>query len=134
MIRPVLIAIGLLFFFSCGNRPGKQVYLAPEEKMTVIEVLDRTVQRDHPKFQFNVKENKAFGFAGCNTFSAPYTLSGNTIKFNYPIATEMWCEGKMDNEKDFFSALASARSFSVKDRIFMLYDDENNILLKATYE
>jgi putative lipoprotein len=56
---------------------------------------------------------RATGSAGCNSFSAPYTLSEERIEFGPVASTEMACEAAaMEQERSFLSILAAARSYS----------------------
>jgi heat shock protein HslJ len=57
------------------------------------------------------------GNAGCNTYSAAYTVNGNTIAIGLPGTTNLFCaapEGVMDQEAAFLAALQSAATFRIR--------------------
>ncbi len=59
------------------------------------------------------------GFAGCNTFSGLYTVSGETIKFGPLISTKMFCPA-MAIEDNLFRALGQTDNFlTVEDQLFL---------------
>jgi heat shock protein HslJ len=56
------------------------------------------------------------GRAGCNTYFATYSASGNALTVGQPGATSMMCEtpeGVMQQEQQFLKALQSAASFQI---------------------
>ena len=56
------------------------------------------------------------GRAGCNTYSAGYRASGNSLSVDPPIATLMMCEtpaGVMQQEQQYLAALQSAGTFQI---------------------
>ena len=56
------------------------------------------------------------GKAGCNTYFATYSASGNALTVGQPGATSMMCEtpeGVMQQEQQFLKALQSAASFQI---------------------
>jgi heat shock protein HslJ len=53
------------------------------------------------------------GSAGCNSYSAPYTLAGDTLKVQPAAATRKFCEapdGVMEQESAFLAALERSTS------------------------
>lgn len=57
------------------------------------------------------------GSAGCNTYSAPYQVSDNSITIGLPIATMMECdqpEGIMTQEQEFLAALQTAATLEFR--------------------
>jgi heat shock protein HslJ len=57
------------------------------------------------------------GNAGCNTFSAPYTIQGDSITFGPAVSTKIACESPMsDVENAYLQAL------SVSDKVAILDD------------
>jgi len=57
------------------------------------------------------------GSAGCNTFSAPYTIEGDTISFGPAVSTKMACEEPMATVEG-----AYLLALSVVDRVAFLDD------------
>jgi heat shock protein HslJ len=55
---------------------------------------------------------RATGFAGCNRFSASYTLAGDSLGFGPAVSTKMACVEGDDLEREFLAALPAVASFS----------------------
>ncbi|KRD07436.1 hypothetical protein ASE21_18275 [Flavobacterium sp. Root901] len=65
-----------------------------------------------PQITFDQKETKVYGNSGCNGYSAPYTLKGNSLTFGEPgPATMMFCEG--GGEQQFLQQMKKITSYSV---------------------
>lgn len=60
-------------------------------------------------------DQRAMGFAGCNQFSGPYTMTGDSLSFGPAISTKMACEQGMDVETGFLSMLNDVTSYQVTD-------------------
>jgi heat shock protein HslJ len=59
---------------------------------------------------------RASGNAGCNSYSANYRASGNTLTVDRPGSTSMFCdapEGVMQQEQQYLAALHSAATFQI---------------------
>lgn len=72
---------------------------------------------------------KITGFAGCNTFSGTYTISGkNMIKFNPNMAMTMRaCPDVKLNESTFVNIFKNANNYQVKDKTLILKDSNNKV-------
>ena len=67
---------------------------------------------------FSSNKGEVNGSAGCNTYFAEYDISGNALSVSGMAYTEMACispEGIMEQEQEYLSLLANARSFEVDD-------------------
>lgn len=65
-----------------------------------------------PQITFDQKETKVFGNNGCNGYSAPYTLKGNSLTFGEPgPTTMMYCDG--GGEQQFVQQMKKITSYSV---------------------
>lgn len=73
-----------------------------------------------PTLRLDSGESRASGFAGCNRFSGPYTLSGDSLSFGALVATKMACAQGNDVETAYLAALGTVRSFSVSDSVLTL--------------
>ncbi len=80
---------------------------------------------------FDEKRSAATGNSGCNTFSSKYIVDKETISFNYPIATKMYCEENAKLEQEFFKTLIQTKiRIITKDSLF-LKDEMKNILFSG---
>ncbi len=75
-----------------------------------------------------LKDGQISGNAGCNSYSANYTVEDNKISIGLAMATKMYCTN-MKVEKAFFECLQKAKSYTIKDGSLMIYDDTNKELL-----
>ena len=60
------------------------------------------------------------GFAGCNRYSAPYRMHGDSLSFGPAMSTKMACLEGMDLERRFLVALPSITSFTRADSTLTL--------------
>ncbi len=76
------------------------------------------------------KEGKVSGNAGCNNYSAGYTVNNDSISIGLAMATKMYCT-HMNIEKAFFDCLQKAAYFKIKDGYLLLYSDQSEELLSS---
>jgi heat shock protein HslJ len=63
------------------------------------------------------------GSAGCNSYSASYTVDGDSLTIGQAAVTMMFCEGLMDQEAAFLAAMQSASAFKLEaDQLHILND------------
>lgn len=65
--------------------------------------------------RFDRAAGRAGGFAGCNTYSAGYTLSPESVTFTAPISTRMACDAGMDLERDLLAVLEGVLRYRAED-------------------
>jgi heat shock protein HslJ len=73
-----------------------------------------------PTLRLDSSGSRASGFAGCNRFSGPYTLAGDSLSFGPLVSTKMACAQGNDVETAYLAALGNVRSFSVSDSVITL--------------
>jgi len=69
---------------------------------------------------FDLADGRAGGFAGCNRYSASYSLNGDTLTFGPAVSTKMACDAGMELETSFLSTLGSVRRFELADSMLVL--------------
>ncbi len=77
--------------------------------------LAPALQGSEPSARFNSDDGQVSGSAGCNHYFAVYELDGENLTIRDMGSTEMWCEGKMDQEREFMDILNMAESYQVTD-------------------
>jgi heat shock protein HslJ len=81
---------------------------------------------------FDNKSNKVTGFAGCNSFFGSYTTQGAGITFSSIASSKKFCGNEINTiEKDFLNALHTANTFTVKNTVLFLLENDTT-LLKAS--
>ena len=64
--------------------------------------------------------SRAVGFAGCNRFSASYTLAGDSLRFGPAVATKMACVAGDELERGFLGALPVVATYEATDSALIL--------------
>lgn len=82
------------------------------EEMTNVELKKENLMKGLPMFEFNLREMRFGGHAGCNEISGTIELKGDKITFGNLISTKMACPD-MTVEQKVLSVL-SEKSFSYK--------------------
>jgi heat shock protein HslJ len=85
------------------------------ERMNLMGQGDRA-----PTLRLDSAGSRASGFAGCNRFNGPFTLSGDSLSFGALVSTKMACAQGNDVEVAYLAALGNARTFSVSDSVLTL--------------
>ena len=70
------------------------------------------------------------GFSGCNTYTARYAITGNTMKLDQPKSTYLSCPQGMQQEGVYLSALVSVISYKITGSSLEIVYDHGNGLLK----
>lgn len=78
-------------------------------------------------------DGRVSGNAGCNTYTAPFTLDGGALTIAAPVATKTACvkPGLMEQEALYLKALPLTASYSVEGTTLTLLTKQGTIV--ATY-
>ena len=60
------------------------------------------------------------GFAGCNRYSGPYTLTADSLSFGALMSTKMFCQDGDALERAFLPMLSSVRTWTATDSTLTL--------------
>jgi hypothetical protein len=72
------------------------------------------------------------GSAGCNSYTAGYTVDGESLTIGRPAATMMFCEqpaGVMDQEAAFLAAMQSASSYKLETEQLHILNEKGNVVV-----
>ena len=96
-----------------------------------VEIL---VGNDVSKKEYFIsfEENRVSGFMGCNMYSGTYKIEGETIAIMPLMSTKKYCMDEMENENLWFKKASEIATFEIDNKSILLYDSENNLVLKAT--
>ena len=85
-------------------------------------------EQDHPlgaggkpaTLRFDAAAQRAGGNAGCNRYSAAYTLVGDSLRFTAAISTKMACTEGMELENAWLGAMSHVATWSATDSTLTL--------------
>lgn len=71
------------------------------------------------------------GSAGCNSYSASYTMNGTAITIGPAAATLMYCpeEGVMEQENAYLRLLGTVKTYDVTDEVLTFSDETGTAVL-----
>lgn len=117
-LLPLLALVALVAFQGC-----KSFQLPYGKDLKVTQLLGQTVPAAAGiGFKFDEAEKKIMGKAGCNSFSAPFTLKGSKLSFGDGMATKMACPN-MEWETKFLGMLKDVKSIKqVGNKLQLLGD------------
>lgn len=70
--------------------------------------------------RFDSAASRAAGFAGCNRYSAPYTIAGDSLRFGPAISTKMACADGNALERAYLAIIPEVAGFRVTDSTLTL--------------
>lgn len=121
---------GALFACSGSQTDAKQL----EGKWNVVEVKGEKVNESNTPFmEFDMKENKLHGNAGCNIFNTSVTLDAkdvSALKLEDGMTTMMSCPD-MDMETKILQSMSDVRAVKAgsNPNEMLLVDAEGNVLM-----
>lgn len=122
-----IIALLLVGCGSTNSGVGQSPFLEGEYQIVGVggEALD------NPEFTiiFDLEEQSAYGYVGCNRFSSGFTQDGNSLHFNRSISTKMYCEGKMEIEDQVLRSLEEVTGVRRDNGNLVLHSSENEDLI-----
>lgn len=136
-MRIVYLIVFLITACRPSNQIGELVGAINERplegtKWLLVELNGKdisSVETAKPIFIFYEKEgSKINGFAGCNSFTGTYTADGSTISV-IVASTRMFCEGKMEVETEFLTALNTPYKYKLEGS-HLLLRDKNVVVAK----
>ena len=124
--------VGMLFSCSEVKTDAKKL----EGKWNIVEVKGEKILKEGlPNMEFDMKDNKVHGNAGCNIFNSTVVLDDqdiSSITIN-PAATTMMACPDMEVESAFFKMLENTDRFEIKDHTLLLMN-RNQVLAEFKSE
>jgi heat shock protein HslJ len=118
--------MGLLTVVACGSKPPASEPPPPASTASLDnrewalvglgEVAAPLGVGGRPAtIKFDPTTSRAAGFAGCNRYSAGYTLAGDSLTFGPAISTKMACADGDELERGYLAMLPAIRSYALSD-------------------
>lgn len=128
--QTVTVALGEEVFKGCGGDTESLLTGAAWQVETIQG--ERLVEGSSVTMTFDPEADNVGGSAGCNSYGAPYTLTGEGVTIGAPTHTEKACEApRMTQESAFLNALAGITMFSVDEAGALLLDGPNGERITA---
>jgi heat shock protein HslJ len=105
-----------------------QASAADKIMMTVLELFTWNSSIG----QITFDDGRYAANAGCNNISGAYSLRGKAVDMSAPVATLMFCDGKMQNEAALITLLDTATVLTFKDGGFVLSNGSTTTYFAAT--
>ena len=135
----LLIPVVLLFAISCQNKVKeadsknllKRKWMLVEykniDKAKFVELKSYLDLRHQEKSSYMYSSN-----IGCNIFNGEFkTLPNNKIKFYDGMVTQMFCEGLMDLESNYFNDLISMTNYKIEGHFLTLSNNQSQMKFVA---
>jgi len=112
-------------------KPYDAKRLANEKDIQIsfINILPQG-DNDHINIYFDSKENRVYGFGGCNFFRASYHLVDNEITFTPIISTKM-AGPNIDMENRFFRILRETKKYEIVGNKLYFMNENGLHLMEA---
>jgi heat shock protein HslJ len=132
-IKIISFIIVLLAFIGCKgtqNNSNDERTLESEE-YAVLKLKEDSVQEFNLTLNFNLKENRISGFAGCNNYSGNIKVETNKLTVNSVVSTKKFCQEASERESKFLKSLNEVQVYSFEGETLQLKSNEGTVLIEA---
>jgi heat shock protein HslJ len=119
----------LALLTACGSKPPAPAPIADRD-WSLVSLGERVapVGAAGRPVTLRLDANaRATGFAGCNRYSASYTLASDSLRFGPAISTKMSCAEGDDLEREFLAALPEVATVSRPSDTLVLHSPSGPI-------
>lgn len=127
---------------SCGDKQeNKEDPMKPQRAVSeemdlsgsyvLAQLKDEEITSEEISLKIDEKRKEVMGNAGCNRFSAQYERDGNNITFQEPASTKMFCEGKMEREKDIIDLFSTISGVQQEGRDIVFISENGDPVFRA---
>jgi heat shock protein HslJ len=136
-LASIAVSVAAIVMIACGEAPNER---APEAEASQQPSAQTTtiVERDWAlvmlgdsaaplgaggkpaTIRFDSAAKRAAGFAGCNQYSATYTMAGDSLHFGPAISTKMACAEGDSLERAFLSIVPEVSNYQATDSTLTL--------------
>ncbi len=124
-----IASIILLFCVATGCTAPKEITLPGGEwKLAKLYNDDLSLLKQPITLRLDPAGQKVNGYAGCNQYAGTFKQKENTITFNEPVLTRMYCEETSAMETKYIAALTYAETYTVKNNTLRFFIAKDLIL------
>lgn len=91
---------------------------------TLVSMNGEDMTGNSMELSFNAAEKSVSGSSACNKLFGSFSLDGEQLSISGVGATKMYCDGKMDLEKEFLQGLQVANAIEFQGDQIMLKNNE----------
>ena len=125
----VVLSMAALPSLAQADKPMGMAPAIIGSTWTAIEINGEAVPNDRSTFKIT-EDMKAAGNGGCNSWFAPIVIEADTIHIGGIASTKKACRDTMQQELDYFAALAASASWEAADGQLRFLDAEGKIVLR----
>ncbi len=131
------LAVLLLMFTTSCDETQRVINTAGNVQLngnyTINEVKGKSYTPKGLEITFDALNRGVNITTECNNMFGTYTLDLYVINFSEMASTKMYCEGKMDAEKEIGEALSQTGSYTLEAGVLKLFSaNDRSLLLTAT--
>ncbi|MCM4160578.1 META domain-containing protein [Antarcticibacterium flavum] len=136
-----MLLIFLVFMVSCGEQKDKKDPMQPQRAVTgemdllgsyiLSQLRGKDISFEQISLRIDTTRQEIMGNAGCNRFSIRYNATGKEISFQDPVSTKMFCEGKMEREKEIMDLFSTISSVEMDEENVIFLDDNGDPVFRA---
>lgn len=134
-----ILVFSTFFLTTSCNETQKVINTANNVQLngsyTINSINEKEYSAKNLVLTFDAPNKSINATTECNNMFGTYTVDLNTLNFAPLASTKMYCDGKMESEKEIGEALSETGTYTIEDNILKLYSTNNEkLLLTATKE
>lgn len=128
----IILSSVIFILFSCNStKKSADLQDFPSGEYEIVEFNAENFEpKETYTININVEKQYIGGKFDCNSFSSQYEKDGQNINFGFAVASKMYCEGKMQNEKAFMGKLSKMKKFEFDGETLTFFNSEDEMILK----
>jgi heat shock protein HslJ len=129
---PVIAENSVNVSYNTSLTPPVEEAIKLEDHLWLLEDLNGKLVLDGTQIEAEFTEGRVLGQAGCNSYSASYERTADTLTVGEPSTTRRTCpdpQGVMDQETAYLQTLASAATFKIENQQLLVNDASDQTVL-----
>jgi heat shock protein HslJ len=122
-----VVAVALL---AAGVSAAGAQALDPALTSPTWHVVEVEGERATHAETLQISDGRIAGKAACNRFAAGFKHTGSLVEIGQPVATRMFCQGRMEAEKRYLDALHATQSYVLGDGSLVLNAADGHAVVK----
>ncbi len=133
-IKFAVIVMTLLSFSCKSSKENSTQKPLHSGTYHILSVNGDTVTSYNITLKIDTEKKRVSGNAGCNGYSAFYTLEKDTIEMGLARVTTQYCKGKMAVERSYLKSLKHITRYQYKTSKLLLRSADGKYTITATQE